>query len=160
MNGHLRLDLKALGKHRKSLDKPVAESPISCHDVLDVCMEKMIDAPADQAVSQIMKRPFVFLKIGGGKTVPHDHIHPLLKHEVAHFPGVLGRIGIIPVHHNIAFRVDLGKHSSDDVSLPLLMFPADRAAQFLRDCPAAVRGIVIVYINPCFRMLRKPSRIR
>ena len=67
MDCHLGFDFKALGKHRKGLHKAVAKCPITGHNVLNIGVEQMIDAPPNKAVAEVVKRPFIFGKICGGR---------------------------------------------------------------------------------------------
>ena len=65
MDGHLRLDLKALGEHRKGLHKAIAESPEPRHDILDFTVKKTVDTGTHQRISHIVKGPLVLRKVGG-----------------------------------------------------------------------------------------------
>ena len=122
MNRHLRLNLKSLGQDRKRFDKFIGKGSVAGHDIPDIALKKAVDCAAHQAVSKIMKGSFVLREIGRRQPVSHHHIRIVMQNQIHHLPGGLHRIGIIPVHHYIALRIDLTKHPADDISLSLHIF--------------------------------------
>ena len=98
-----------------------------------------------------MERSLVLGEISRRQTVSHYHIHVALKHLFDHFRCGLCRIGIIPVRHDITFRIDLTEHSADDISFSLTMLIAYDRSGFARDLICMIRGIVVIYIDHCLR---------
>jgi len=107
---HFRFDLKALGKNGEGLDEKIRESPITGHDVFDFAVEDVVDLAADQIVAKVVEGAFVFLKITAGKTISDHHVRSLFKN----FPNHLWRagefVGVIAIHHQVAFRIDIAEH--------------------------------------------------
>ena len=151
MDGHLRLNLKPGGQHRKCLHESVAESTVSGHDILDLTVKKPVDAAAHDGIAEIMKRPFVLCKIRGRKPVPHHHVRIVAKHLVRHLAGILHRVGVIAVHHDIALRLDFPEHTPDHISFPLHMLIPDHGSRLFCKFHSPVTGIIVIHINHCLR---------
>lgn len=147
MDRHFRLDFKALGQDGKGLDKQVVESPVACHDILDIGVEQVIDAAAHQAVAKIVKGAFVLRKISGGEPVAYDHICVMGQDPVHHFTRAVERIGIVSVNHKVAPGVNFAKHPADDVSFALLVLEADNGAGLFGDFCRGIGRIIIIHIN-------------
>ncbi len=151
MDGHFRLYLKTCGKHWESFYKAVAERAVPCHNVLDITMEKPVDAAAHDGVAKIVERSFILRKISGGKPVSHHHVRAVEKHLIHHFPRILHGIGIVSVHHDIALRLYLAEHSAHHISFSLHMLIADHRTGIPRKFYRSIAGIIIVDIDHCLR---------
>ena len=76
-----------------------------------------------------MEGTLVLLGIGAvGKAIAYGHVGRAAEDRLAEGFGRLRRIGIVAVHHQIHFRVDLPEHGADHVALSLTGLKADRGA--------------------------------
>ena len=148
VNAHLCLDLKSPGQDRKRLHKLKTEGAVTGHNVLNAALKQEVDALPHQKISEVVKRALVLFKIGGGKPVADHHITLPLQHRFNHFRCAVSRIGVIPVDHQIALRVDLAEHSPDDISLSLPVFMANRRPGLRCKFGGPVGGIVVIDIDP------------
>ena len=147
MNRHLRLNFKAFGKHGKRLDKFIAESPVTSHNIFDICMKQPIDAKTHQTVAKIMERALIFRKIGGWKPVPYHHIRIMLQHTGHHLTRTVKRICVVSIYHQIAFRIDLPKHSADYIAFSLSGLLPNHSPFRPGKLGSHVRGIIIIDIH-------------
>ena len=154
MDRHLRLYLKSGGQHRKGLHEPVTERPVTCHDIFDLTVEQPVDAAAHDGVAEVVEGPLILRKICGRQPVTHYHVRIAVKHLVHHPGRVLHRIGIIPVHHDIALRLDLAEHAPDHIALALHVLMPDHCPFCLGQLHGAVAGIVIIHIDHRLRQSR------
>ena len=154
MNGHLRLDLKALGEDWEALDEGPAKGAVACHDVRHIAPEETVYELTYQHIACIVEGALILREIGGGQPVANDHIHSLLQHLVHHLPGILRRVGIVAVDHQVAVRLNVPEHGPDHVALALAVLVADDGPRPPGDLVGAVLGVVIVYINVCLRQRR------
>ena len=67
---------------------------------------------------------------------------------------LLCRIGIIAVYQNIGIRINLAEHRPHDISFSLMFFLADYGSCPFCKFRSTIRGIIIVYIDFCFRKNR------
>ena len=130
MNGHLRLDFKALGHDGKAFDKGPAESTVARHNVRNIALKKTVHQAAHQHVSRIVEGALILRIISGGQTVahqpvPNDHIHTLIQHLIHHLPGIFRRVCIIAIDHQVTIRLDIPEHGPNHIALALAMLIAD-----------------------------------
>ena len=125
VNAHLRLNFKALGDHREGLHKLVAEGPVSRHNILDIVAEQQLNTAPDQTVAQVVKGSGILREVGRGQPVADYHIRLPIQDPVCHIPGVLGRIGVIAIGHDVALGINFPEHPADHVALALHIFVAD-----------------------------------
>ena len=114
---------------------------------------------AHQLVAEVVEGPLVLRKVGGREPVAHHHVHSPVQHLGDHFRGKLRRIGVVPVHHQVALGVDLPEHAADHVALALLVLMAHHSPGSRGDLRRAVGGVVVIYINDAaFRQHRLEVR--
>ena len=110
-------------------------------------MKQTIDASPDKAVAEVVERPLVFGKVGGGKPLADHHIRVAVQYHICHPGGGFERVGVVTVNQNITFGINLTKHAADDISLSLQVFLSHNCARFGGDRSRIVGGIVIIYID-------------
>ena len=145
VDGHLRFYLEIVGHDGEKFDEAPAEGAVSCHDVMHVGMPQSIDQTAYQTVAEVVERSFVFLEIGGGKSVADDHVHAFLDYGAHEHWGVGGVIGAIAVHHQVAVGLYLAEHPPDDIPLPLRGLLADDGTRLFGQGRRPVCGIVVIH---------------
>ena len=110
-------------------------------------MKKSVDAAAHDRISKIVERSFILRKVCGGKPVPHHHIRIVLKNLVRHLSGILHRIGVVAIHHNVTLRLYFPEHSADHIAFALHVFISDHRAGVPCKLHRAVAGIIVININ-------------
>ncbi len=107
----------------------------------------MVDLEADQVVPKVVESALVLGVIVPGEAVPHDHVRILLLDPADHFRGGLQPIGIVPIDHQIHFRVDVPEHRPDDVPFALArLFPYDGPG-FPGLFGGGVGAVVVIDVN-------------
>ena len=154
MNGHLGFNLKSLGHNRECLNKGITECTVSGHNVLNIAFKKCINTISYYAVTKVMERSLILRKIRCRKSVTNYHVRIVVKNLLHHLWRIFHRVGIVAVHHNVAFRINLTEHSADNITLALHIFMAHNRTCRLGKLYGPVAGIIIIYINRSFRECR------
>ena len=71
-----------------------------------------------------MEWSLIFLKIRTRETVTYNHIITIIQYFIAHFAGILSRIGIISIYHDVAIGINLSKHRTNNITFSLTTFVA------------------------------------
>ena len=129
------------------LHKGPAESPVACHDVFHVAVKDIVDEAPHQHIAEIMERTLVLLEIGARKAVAYHHVAPFLQHQAAHLAGMVGRIGVIAINHQVAVGIDIPEHGAYHIALALTALIAHLGSRTARYLVGTVGRVVVVYID-------------
>ena len=148
-DGHLRLDLEALRKDGEGFDEQGRHGPHARHDVLDLpaALPEHVDAAAHQHIAAVVEWALVFREVGGGQPVADDHVRTSFQHGRAQGRRLRSRIGVVPVHHQIAVRLDVTEHGPHHVALALTGLGAHDGTGLTGQTGRFVGGIVVIDID-------------
>ena len=145
---------KALGKDREALDEQRTERAVSGHDIRHMTAEKAVDQLSHKDVPTVVERALVLREICGGKAVADHHVVAVAQYAIRHGTGVLRRVSVVSVDHQIALRIDLAEHRPDHVALALSPLVAHDGAGGAGDLVRPVGGVVVVNIDRGIRQRR------
>ena len=94
-----------------------------------------------------MERAFILFEVRGRKSVSYHHITFAFQNRFDHFRCAAGGIGIVSVDHQVAFRIDLAKHSPDHISFALLILMADHSAGLGCYFGSSIGGVIIIDVD-------------
>ncbi len=86
-----------------------------------------------------MEGPLIFIKIRSGQAIPYDHISLALQNKLTHLLGILSRIRIISIYHQITIRIDIAKHGTNHIALSLTILRPDNCTILLSDESRVIR---------------------
>ncbi len=118
-DSHFRLNFKALRQCGKIPYKSRAECPVTCHDVMDMGTENVVNQAADYPVADIVERAFIFFKICGRQSVSIYHICFPAQNQLYHFRCAFSRVSVVPIGNQITICPNFPKHASDYIPLAL-----------------------------------------
>ena len=116
--------------------------------------EKAVDQLSHKDVPTVVERALVLREIRGGKAVTDHHVVAVAQYAIRHGTGVLRRVSVVSVDHQIALRIDLAEHRPDHVALALSPLVAHDGAGGAGDLVRSVGGVVVVNIDRGFRQRR------
>lgn len=166
LDGHLRLDAKAIGGERHVEERLASERPVATEDVAEVLTVNERERPVDDAVSDPVEsrhrtRPHV------GEAVTDDVLVPLGE-RVKHLGGVRRFVGAVAVEHQDVCRFDVVLDGfSDCLTFARPGLDDDVCASLFCELPRSVRrptvddehvGVSLVSIvgddiGDCFRLV-------
>ena len=123
-----------------------AESSISGHDILYITFENRINEFPYQNISKVMERSLILLKIRTREAVTYNHIITISQNFIAHFTGMLCRICIIAIYHDVAVGINLSKHGTYNISFALTVLVAYHGTSLSGYDIRFIGGIIVIDI--------------
>ena len=144
MDGHLSLYLELWCHDGEELDEAAAEGTVAGHDVAYLGVPKATDERAYHAVAEVVERTFVFGEVGRREPVPDHHVDLPVQYHVDHLGGILSRVGVVAVDHDVAVGIHFAEHPPDHVAFALTRLTAYYGSGFQRQLSRAVGRVVVI----------------